>query len=129
MKCFEEICIKERPDIVVMGDVNSTIAAGLVAKKLHIKLAHVEAGLRSRDWKMPEEINCIATDSIMDIFFTTEKEGTKNLLKEGHAKEKIHFVGHVMIDNLLYQLKKYDGKAPCEQAESIKSSCRQNIYA
>ena len=102
---FEEVCLKEKPDIVlVVGDVNSTIAAGLVAKKLHIALCHVEAGLRSRDRDMPEEINRLATDAITDIFFTTEPEGTANLLNEGHAKEAVHFVGHVMIDNLLYQL-------------------------
>lgn len=119
---FEEVCLKEKPDlVVVVGDVNSTIAAGLVAKKLHIKLAHVEAGLRSGDWSMPEEINRIATDSITDLFFTTEKEGTGNLLKEGHAQEKIHFVGHVMIDNLIYQLSKFDGKAPSDLSEGIKN--------
>ena len=118
---FEEVCLKEKPDlVVVVGDVNSTIAAGLVAKKLHIKLAHVEAGLRSRDWSMPEEINRIATDSITDLFFTTEKEGTDNLLKEGHTPETVHFVGHVMIDNLFYQLKKFGDKVPSELAENIK---------
>lgn len=102
---FEEVCIKEKPDLViVVGDVNSTIAAGLVAKKLNITLAHVEAGLRSRDRNMPEEINRLATDAITDIFFTTEPEGTKNLLTEGVQQKNIYFVGHVMIDNLLYQL-------------------------
>jgi UDP-N-acetylglucosamine 2-epimerase (non-hydrolysing) len=102
---FEEVCVKESPDLVlVVGDVNSTIAAGLVAKKLHIKLTHVEAGLRSGDRDMPEEINRLATDAITDIFFTTEPEGTRNLLKEGIPEEKVHFVGHVMIDNLFYQL-------------------------
>jgi UDP-N-acetylglucosamine 2-epimerase (non-hydrolysing) len=103
---FEEVCLSEKPDmVVVVGDVNSTIAAGLVAKKLTITLIHIEAGLRSRDLSMPEEINRMATDSITDIFFTTEKEGTRNLLAEGHAPKKVHFVGHVMIDNLLYQLR------------------------
>lgn len=102
---FEEVCVKESPDLVlVVGDVNSTIAAGLVAKKLHIKLTHVEAGLRSGDRDMPEEINRLATDAISDIFFTTEPEGTRNLIKEGVPEEKVHFVGHVMIDNLFYQL-------------------------
>ncbi|MBN1309606.1 MAG: UDP-N-acetylglucosamine 2-epimerase (non-hydrolyzing) [Chitinispirillaceae bacterium] len=104
---FEEVCLKENPDIVlVVGDVNSTIAAGLVAKKLHISLCHVEAGLRSRDRSMPEEINRLATDAITDIFFTTEPEGTANLLGEGHTKDTVHFVGHVMIDNLFYQLER-----------------------
>jgi UDP-N-acetylglucosamine 2-epimerase (non-hydrolysing) len=104
---FEEVCLKEQPDIVlVVGDVNSTIAAGLVAKKLHITLCHVEAGLRSGDHGMPEEINRLATDAITDLFFTTEPEGTANLLKEGHPKSSVHFVGHVMIDNLFYQCEK-----------------------
>jgi UDP-N-acetylglucosamine 2-epimerase (non-hydrolysing) len=103
---FEEVCAKEKPDmVIVVGDVNSTIAAGLVAKKLNVCLAHIEAGLRSRDLRMPEEINRMATDAITDIFFTTEKEGTQNLLAEGHAPGTIHFVGHVMIDNLFYQIK------------------------
>jgi UDP-N-acetylglucosamine 2-epimerase (non-hydrolysing) len=102
---FEDVCIKEKPDmVVVVGDVNSTIAAGLVAKKQNICLAHIEAGLRSRDLRMPEEINRMATDAITDLFFTTEKEGTQNLLAEGHAQKKVHFVGHVMIDNLFYQI-------------------------
>ncbi|MBN1577343.1 MAG: UDP-N-acetylglucosamine 2-epimerase (non-hydrolyzing) [Chitinispirillaceae bacterium] len=107
MTRFEAVCLTEKPDMVlVVGDVNSTIAAGLVAKKLHITLCHVEAGLRSRDRAMPEEINRLTTDAITDIFFTTEPEGTANLLCEGHAKETIHFVGHVMIDNLFYQLER-----------------------
>jgi UDP-N-acetylglucosamine 2-epimerase (non-hydrolysing) len=102
---FEEVCQKVHPDLVmVVGDVNSTIAAGLVAKKLHITLAHIEAGLRSRDRAMPEEINRLATDAISDLFFTTEKEGTENLLAEGHNPATVHFVGHVMIDNLFFQL-------------------------
>ncbi len=118
---FEEVCLREDPDLVlVVGDVNSTIAAGLVAKKLHVSLAHVEAGLRSRDWTMPEEINRIATDAITDMFFTTEKEGTQNLLAEGHPAEQIHFVGHVMIDNLFYQLQRYDGKAASEFIATIR---------
>ena len=116
---FEEVCIKEQPDLViVVGDVNSTIAAGLVAKKLHIKLAHVEAGLRSRDRQMPEEINRLATDAITDLFFTTENDGTQNLLAEGHAKDSICFVGHVMIDNLFYQLGKID------DADAVSSPVR-----
>jgi UDP-N-acetylglucosamine 2-epimerase (non-hydrolysing) len=105
---FEEVCLAEKPDMaVVVGDVNSTIAAGLVAKKLHMGLAHIEAGLRSRDRNMPEEINRIATDAITDLFFTTEKEGTQNLLAEGHDPAAVHFVGHVMIDNLFYQIKTF----------------------
>lgn len=103
---FEKICLKEKPDyVLVVGDVNSTIAAGLVAKKMQLSLIHVEAGLRSGDRNMPEEINRIATDAITDLFFTTELAGKENLLNEGKRVEDIHFVGHIMIDNLLYQLK------------------------
>ncbi len=91
---FEKISLHERPDVViVVGDVNSTIATGLVATKLQIRLAHVEAGLRSKDRTMPEEINRIATDAISNLFFTTEEEGTRNLIREGHSPENIHFVG------------------------------------
>jgi UDP-N-acetylglucosamine 2-epimerase (non-hydrolysing) len=107
MISFEEVCIQENPDIVlVVGDVNSTMAAAVVAKKLGIKVAHVEAGLRSFDMSMPEEINRMVTDSISDYFFTTEKAAGINLLKEGKLKDSIFFVGHVMIDNLLYQKEK-----------------------
>jgi len=124
MVSFEKVCRKENPDmVVVVGDVNSTIAAGLVAKKLHIKLAHVEAGLRSRDRQMPEEINRLATDAITDLFFTTEDDGTQNLLAEGHSKDSIYFVGHVMIDNLFYQLRKIDdADAVSSYVRSLKES-------
>jgi UDP-N-acetylglucosamine 2-epimerase (non-hydrolysing) len=105
MKEFEKVCIKEKPDIViVVGDVNSTLACSVTAKKMDIEVAHVEAGLRSNDMTMPEEINRIVTDAISDYLFVTEKSGMDNLLKEGKPKKKIHFVGHVMIDNLYYQL-------------------------
>lgn len=118
---FEEICIQEKPDIVlVVGDVNSTIATGLVTKKLNITLAHVEAGLRSGDRQMPEEINRLATDAITDLFFTTEKEGTQNLLNEGQSKEKVNFVGHVMIDNLFFQVKKLENNPPSSFVKSLK---------
>ncbi len=102
---FEKFCLEEMPDvIVVVGDVNSTIACSITAKKLHIKVAHVEAGLRSGDMTMPEEINRIVTDSISDYLFVTEKSGLENLKREGKPKEKVFFVGHVMIDNLFNQL-------------------------
>jgi len=102
MKAFEPICKKYKPDgVLVVGDVNSTIACGLVAVKLGIKLIHVEAGLRSGDREMPEEINRILTDSISDLLFCTEKSGVNNLLNEGISKNKIFFVGNVMIDTLL----------------------------
>ncbi len=102
MKRFEPVVIEEKPDyVLVVGDVNSTIACALVAKKLGVRVIHVEAGLRSFDMDMPEEINRILTDSISDILFTTEVSGEKNLLSMGIAKERIHFVGNVMIDTLL----------------------------
>ncbi|MCP3924019.1 MAG: UDP-N-acetylglucosamine 2-epimerase (non-hydrolyzing) [Desulfobacterales bacterium] len=108
---FEAICKSERPDLViVVGDVNSTLACSIVAKKLNLKLAHVEAGLRSFDLTMPEEINRMVTDSISDIFFVTEEEGLVNLRKEGKSKKDIHFVGNVMIDSLYYQLSKINKK-------------------
>jgi len=104
MVAFEKVCLDEKPDVVlVVGDVNSTLACSIVAKKLLIKVAHVEAGLRSFDLTMPEEINRMVTDSITDYFFTTEKNGNENLKKEGKSEGSIHYVGHVMIDNLLYQ--------------------------
>lgn len=104
---FEEICLKDPPDIVVVvGDVNSTLACAIVAKKLHIQVAHVEAGLRSFDRDMPEEINRLVTDVLSDYFFVTEKSGVEHLLKEGQPPEKIFFVGHVMIDNLFHQVEK-----------------------
>jgi UDP-N-acetylglucosamine 2-epimerase (non-hydrolysing) len=104
MVAFEEVCVTEKPDVVmVVGDVNSTLACSVVAKKALIKVAHVEAGLRSFDLAMPEEINRMVTDAISDYFFVTEESGVQNLLREGKPAGNIHFVGHVMIDNLLYQ--------------------------
>jgi UDP-N-acetylglucosamine 2-epimerase (non-hydrolysing) len=101
MIAFEEICLKEQPDLViVVGDVNSTIACAITAKKLGIQVAHVEAGLRSRDMSMPEEINRLCTDAICDHLFTTDRFASQNLLTEGIAEERIHFVGNVMIDTL-----------------------------
>lgn len=102
---FEKVVLKEKPDLVmVAGDVNSTIACSLVAVKLGIKVAHIEAGLRSFDRTMPEEINRILTDSISDYLFVTEESGIINLEKEGISKEKIFFVGNVMIDSLVHFL-------------------------
>ncbi|TDI81529.1 MAG: UDP-N-acetyl glucosamine 2-epimerase, partial [Caldithrix sp.] len=93
---FEKVLIAEKPDLVlVVGDVNSTIACGLVAVKLGVKFAHVEAGLRSFDRTMPEEINRLLTDQIADFLFITEKNAEENLLKEGLRRDKIHFVGNV----------------------------------
>ena len=105
MLSFEKICENKRPDaVLVVGDVNSTLACSIVSKKMNIKLIHVEAGLRSYDRTMPEEINRIVTDSISDIFFVTETSGVDNLLSEGKPENTLHYVGHVMIDNLLFQL-------------------------
>jgi len=107
MKAIEPVLLVQKPDVMlVVGDVNSTIACGLVAVKLSIKLVHVEAGLRSFDRTMPEEINRILTDSISDLLFCTEQSGVDNLLREGISANKIHLVGHVMIDTLLNNLKK-----------------------
>jgi UDP-N-acetylglucosamine 2-epimerase (non-hydrolysing) len=104
---FEKICMAENPDIVVVvGDVNSTLACSIVAKKMKIKVAHIEAGLRSFDLDMPEEINRMVTDAISDYFFTTENDANENLIREGKKKDSIYFVGHVMIDNLQYQYRK-----------------------
>lgn len=104
---FEKLCLKIKPDMVlVVGDVNSTMACTLVAKKLWIDVCHVEAGLRSFDMKMPEEINRMVTDAICDYFFTTDPEGNRNLKKAGIAEERIVFAGNVMIDTLLQNLEK-----------------------
>jgi len=102
MKRFEPVVKDFGPDyVVVVGDVNSTIACGLVAVKLGVRLAHVEAGLRSFDRRMPEEINRLLTDQISDLLFVTEESGVANLKREGIDEGKIHFVGNVMIDTLL----------------------------
>jgi UDP-N-acetylglucosamine 2-epimerase (non-hydrolysing) len=101
MTAFEEVCVELTPDlVVVVGDVNSTMAASLVAAKLNIPIAHVEAGLRSRDRTMPEEINRIVTDRLADLLLTPSRDGDANLLAEGTPAERIHFVGNIMIDTL-----------------------------
>jgi len=100
---FEKICKKENPDVViVIGDVNSTMACALVSSKLHIKTAHIEAGLRSYDMKMPEEINRIVSDICSDYLFCTIREAEFNLTAEGIDTNRIFIVGDTMIDNLLY---------------------------
>lgn len=104
---FEKICLDYKPDmVIVVGDVNSTIACSLTAVKCGIKTAHVEAGLRSFDLTMPEEINRIATDSISNYYFVTEQSGIDNLKKAGVSDEQIFFVGNTMIDSLYYALPK-----------------------
>ena len=94
--------------VLVVGDVNSTLAAAITAKKLQRVLIHVEAGLRSGDRGMPEEINRLATDAITDLFFVTEPSGHEALLREGHPADRIHFVGNVMIDNLFHQIQRLE---------------------
>ncbi len=130
MVAFEELCQDERPDLViVVGDVNSTLACSVVAKKCLINVAHVEAGLRSFDLTMPEEINRIVTDSISDYFFVTEEGGVKNLVSEGRPKDRIHFVGNVMIDNLFHQarkLRKDDGR--CFSTFRLKKEKRDYVF-
>ncbi len=124
---FEKVCIETKPDIVlVVGDVNSTIAATLAATKLGIKTGHIEAGLRSFDRSMPEEINRILTDSICDFLFVTEKSGVDNLTHEGHSPEKIFFVGNTMIDSLMYALPKINST---KLFESLKLDFQPYNYA
>jgi UDP-N-acetylglucosamine 2-epimerase (non-hydrolysing) len=102
---FEKVCLTERPDlVVVVGDVNSTVAASLVAAKLLIPVAHVEAGLRSRDRTMPEEVNRLVTDRLSDVLLAPSADAVENLLAEGEAADKIHLVGNIMIDSLLRHL-------------------------
>ena len=104
---FEELCTAEPPAaVLVVGDVNSTLACSIVAKKLNIPVAHVEAGLRSGDMSMPEEINRLVTDSISDWFFVTEPAAVDHLRREGKPDSAIHYVGHVMVDNVLFQADK-----------------------
>jgi len=110
MVAFEKYILEKRPDwVVVVGDVNSTIGCALPAKKLGAKVAHVEAGLRSFDMSMPEEINRKLTDAISDLYFVTEESGERNLQAEGVAPEKVFVVGNVMIDTLLRNREKVEG--------------------
>lgn len=113
---FEPVLDEVQPfAVLVVGDVNSTIACGLVAVKKNIPLIHVEAGLRSYDRQMPEEINRILTDQISDLLFTTERAAAANLLKEGISEDRVCFAGNVMIDTLL---------ANCQQASSLQEALR-----
>jgi UDP-N-acetylglucosamine 2-epimerase (non-hydrolysing) len=104
MVAYEKLCIDEQPDVLlVVGDVNSTLACSIVAAKLHVPVAHVEAGLRSGDRDMPEEINRLVTDAISSWYFVTEPSGVEHLRREGKPEESIHHVGHVMVDTVMYQ--------------------------
>jgi UDP-N-acetylglucosamine 2-epimerase (non-hydrolysing) len=102
---IEPILQLARPDVVLLyGDVNSTVAAALVAAKLGIRVAHVEAGLRSRDWSMPEEVNRVVTDRLSQLLFAPSPDAVDNLIAEGTPADRIHFVGNVMIDSLCWAL-------------------------
>lgn len=117
MLAFEPVVLAEKPDLLlVYGDVNSTVATALVCAKLHVPVAHVEAGLRSRDRRMPEEINRLMTDQLADILFTPSPDGDENLRQEGVAAEKIHCVGNVMIDTLVRLLPQAEAGWPALQA-------------
>jgi UDP-N-acetylglucosamine 2-epimerase (non-hydrolysing) len=105
MTAFEPVIVELRPDVVVVvGDVNSTLGCALVAAKESIPLAHVEAGLRSRDWSMPEEVNRVVTDRISDYLFAPSADAVANLRSEGYRADQIHLVGNVMVDSLLTNL-------------------------
>ncbi|MEM7129644.1 MAG: UDP-N-acetylglucosamine 2-epimerase (non-hydrolyzing) [Chloroflexota bacterium] len=117
MERFESIILDHQPDwIMVPGDVNSTMACTLVASKLGVKVAHLEAGLRSFDRSMPEEINRLVTDQLADLLLTPSRDGDENLLREGIAPKKIHFVGNVMIDTLVRLRPKSEERWPALQA-------------
>src|ERR1044072_8266618 len=105
MQLFEPVVLEHRPDwVLVVGDVNSTLACALVCAKLNVKVAHVEAGLRSHDRTMPEEINRVLTDQIADLLLTPSADADENLRAEGIGAERIHLVGNIMIDSLLENL-------------------------
>lgn len=107
MNAFEPVLTAEHPDcVLVFGDVNSTLACSIVAKKCGYPVAHVEAGLRSGDRRMPEEINRVVTDAIADYFFVTEESGIEHLRIEGKPENRIFHVGHVMIDNLYFEMER-----------------------
>jgi UDP-N-acetylglucosamine 2-epimerase (non-hydrolysing) len=107
MERFEPVALEHRPDwVLVYGDVNSTASAALVCAKIGVRLAHVEAGLRSRDRSMPEEINRLVTDRLADLLFTPSRDADENLLREGVEAERIVFVGNVMVDTLFHGLQR-----------------------
>ena len=125
MLAFEPVLLEYQPDwVIVVGDVNSTVACAFTAVKLGIKVAHVEAGLRSFDRTMPEEINRILTDHIADLLFTTEPSANENLWREGIPEEKIHFVGNVMIDTLVRLLPKAENRPILEELGLVESGER-----
>lgn len=118
---LEPVMVRERPDIVlVVGDVNSTLAGALAASRLEIPVAHVEAGLRSFDRRMPEEINRVLTDAVSDLLFVTEPSGVENLLREGKPRDRIFLVGNVMIDTLKLALRRM-GNTTVPALQSVAS--------
>ena len=120
---LEAYLLERRPDVVlVYGDTNSTLAGTLAAAKLNVAVAHVEAGLRSFDRDMPEEINRVVTDSVSDLLFTSCRDADENLRKEGIPKERIHFVGNVMIDSLVRALPKAQNSAVLENLKLEKKA-------
>jgi len=109
MVAFEKILLEQKPNVVIVpGDVNSTLAASLTAIKLHIPVAHIEAGLRSNDLRMPEEVNRILTDKISSMLFVTEESGIRNLKREGIESSRVFFTGNVMIDSLTFYMPKIE---------------------
>jgi len=118
---FEQVCRQEQPDmVVVVGDVNSTLACTLVAAKSQIPVAHVEAGLRSFDRRMPEEVNRVATDALADLCLVTEQSGLDNLLAEGKPRDRVHLVGNLMIDTLVRQLRDLpETPPPCQKTYAV----------
>lgn len=123
MIAYEKILLKKKSDLcIVVGDVNSTMACAIAAKKIGIKVAHIESGLRSKDLKMPEEINRIITDSISDYFFTTSRSASNNLIREGKDRNKIFFVGNLMIDSLFLY------KNLLKKSEKIEKLIDKNRY-
>jgi UDP-N-acetylglucosamine 2-epimerase (non-hydrolysing) len=121
MRAFEPVLLDARPELVlVYGDVNSTVAAALVAAKLGVRVGHVEAGLRSGDWSMPEEINRVVTDRLSNLLFAPSRDAVDNLRAEGVSPERIHFVGNIMIDALVVALpeaRRHNGRARYGVAE------------
>ena len=116
MMAYEKVLLNDPPDLlVVVGDVNSTLATTIAASKLGVKIAHLEAGLRSFDMSMPEEINRLVTDRLSDFLWTPSRDGDANLLNEGVAPEKIQFVGNIMIDSFEMLRQKIEDQALCEK--------------
>lgn len=130
MMAFEQVINEHQPDwVVVVGDVNSTMAATLVASKMGVKVAHIEAGLRSFDRAMPEEINRLVTDALADLLLTPSPDGNENLLREGIHQKKIRFVGNVMIDTLYAQLERAGSSRVLEQWQLQKKNyCAMTLH-